>query len=112
VSTATETPAPPSQSTAIRTLLGAPRTAYNRAEMSECGIGYLREYADHRGWSRDTLARYLRECLTVARDTGATADGEGLAAYLRGRRAGRGMLPSCRAAKVAAFGQLVGRGAL
>jgi len=101
---------PASQTANIDSLLDAPRTPYNRSELSECVIGCLREYAAHEGWDRATLHRFVRESLTLARENGCTPDGDGMTVFVRARRAGRGMLRAHRAARHAAFAQLVGKG--
>ena len=105
---------PESRTATIRTLLSEDRTEYNRAMLSEVGINFLREYADHKGWDRNTLATFLRESLMRAKRNGCTADLDGLAKFKRNANAKPGSVlytvPGQRSARIAAFAQLAGRG--
>jgi hypothetical protein len=101
----------------IRTLLADDRSPENRCELSDYGINTLREYAAKVGWDRTTLRKFLLECLAVAKAANCTADLEGFKTYTHARRYSedapvRVTIRSSRAARSAAFAQLVGCGAV
>jgi hypothetical protein len=91
-------------------ILSSTLDAETLGDLSECGIKFLREYAAEQSWSRWELSEYLVASAKLATEIGCAPDPAGLTDFLRARRADRGMKRSSRAAKVATFCQLVGRG--
>ncbi len=92
----------------VRKLLQGELTRYNRGMLSECGIGYLREYADHMGWDRARLLAFIQEVRAAAVRKGSTPDLAGWEMLRKGHNGYK--IIACRAARLAAFAQLVGRG--
>lgn len=105
-----EVPRPASMSPTIRKLLQREMDDYNRCELSECGIGYLRDYADYMGWDREQLGAFIKEVLDASWRKRCTPDLAGWEMLCKGHN-GYNIL-ACRAARLAAFAQLVGRGAI
>lgn len=80
-------------------------------ELSEIGIGTVREYARSRDWSRAEMFEVLKEECARARAAGCTAGPHGLAVYCRCKRTGSRWLLD-RNVRAAIFAQLVAKGML
>ena len=85
--------------------------AYLESELSEIGIGTVREYARSKNWGRAEMFTMLQEECARARAAGCTAGPHGLAVYFRCKRTGSRWCLT-RNVRAAIFAQLVARGML